>query len=101
MLYHSTDRFCRRGAPMENLAHSASFDADDKDAPSEPRIKNLRLLINPKSTESQQTQSLTPLTRGRSPAWPFEALDESNRLRKAGFDSFCSSWDVSIGTTFS
>ena len=25
MLYRSTDRLCRRGAPMENLAHSASF----------------------------------------------------------------------------
>ncbi|CDX14863.1 hypothetical protein MPLB_1490065 [Mesorhizobium sp. ORS 3324] len=33
MLYRSTDRLCRRGAPMENLAHSASFDSEDKDAP--------------------------------------------------------------------
>jgi hypothetical protein len=32
MLYRSTDRLCRRGAPMENLAHSASFDSKDKDA---------------------------------------------------------------------
>ncbi|MER8741201.1 hypothetical protein NKH61_33835, partial [Mesorhizobium sp. M1005] len=29
------------GAPMKNLAHSASFDSDDKDAPSKPGIKQL------------------------------------------------------------
>lgn len=33
MLYRSTDCLCRRGAPMKNLAHSASFDSEDKDAP--------------------------------------------------------------------
>ncbi|CDX20849.1 hypothetical protein MPL3356_340052 [Mesorhizobium plurifarium] len=38
MLYRSTDRLCRRGAPMQNLAHSASFDSDDKDAPSRPVV---------------------------------------------------------------
>jgi hypothetical protein len=41
MLYRSTDRLCRCGAPMKNLAHSASFDSDDKDAPSKPGIKHL------------------------------------------------------------
>ncbi|OBQ83720.1 hypothetical protein A9K71_23110 [Mesorhizobium sp. WSM3873] len=41
MLYRSTDRLCRRGAAMENLAHSASFDSEDKDAPSKPGIKHL------------------------------------------------------------
>jgi hypothetical protein len=41
MLYRSTDRLCRRGAPMKNLAHSASFDSEDKDAPSKPGIKHL------------------------------------------------------------
>ncbi|WP_210164315.1 hypothetical protein, partial [Mesorhizobium sp. LNJC398B00] len=40
MLYRSTDRLCRRGAPM-NLAHSASFDSDEKYAPSKPGIKHL------------------------------------------------------------
>src|SRR5262245_38347549 len=34
MLYRSTDRLCRRGAPMQNLAHSASFDSELKGAPS-------------------------------------------------------------------
>lgn len=41
MLYRSTDRLCRCGAPMQNLAHSASFDSEDKDAPSKPGIKHL------------------------------------------------------------
>lgn len=41
MLYRSTDRLCRRGAPMKNLAHSASLDSEDKDAPSKSGIKHL------------------------------------------------------------
>ncbi|MER9756411.1 hypothetical protein NKJ46_23785, partial [Mesorhizobium sp. M0166] len=31
------------GAPMQNLAHSASFDSDDNDEPSKPGIKQLGL----------------------------------------------------------
>ena len=34
MLYRSTDRLSRRGAPVKNLAHSASFDSCNKNAPS-------------------------------------------------------------------
>jgi hypothetical protein len=30
MLYRWTDRLCRCGAPMQNLAQSASFDSEDK-----------------------------------------------------------------------
>jgi hypothetical protein len=41
MLYRSTDRRCRRGAAMKNLAHSASRHADEKSAPSKPGIKHL------------------------------------------------------------
>jgi hypothetical protein len=41
MLYRSTDCLCRRGAPMKNLAHSASFESFDKDAPSKPGTKHL------------------------------------------------------------
>src|SRR3954468_21469043 len=33
MLYRSTDRLSRRGAPVKNLAHSASFDSCNKNAP--------------------------------------------------------------------
>ena len=43
MLYRSTDRRCRRGAPMVNLAHSASFHSQDKIAPSNPGTKHLGL----------------------------------------------------------
>src|SRR6478752_5838574 len=41
MLYRSTNRLCRRGAPMVNLAHSASFHSREKTAPSKPGIKQL------------------------------------------------------------
>jgi len=41
MLYRSTHRLCRAGAPVENLAHSASFHSLDKIAPSNPGIKHL------------------------------------------------------------
>jgi putative transposase len=44
MLYRSTDRLCRRGAPTQNLAHSASFDSEFKGAPSKPGIKHLAFL---------------------------------------------------------
>ena len=40
MLYRSTDRLCRCGAPMKNLAHSASFESLDKNAPSKPGTKH-------------------------------------------------------------
>ena len=45
MLYRSTDRLSRCGAPMQNLAHSASFDSEDKDAPSKPGIKHLKIVV--------------------------------------------------------
>ena len=41
MLYRSTDRRRRRGAPGVNLAHSASFHSREKHAPSKPGIKHL------------------------------------------------------------
>jgi hypothetical protein len=41
MLYRSTDCLCRRGAPMKNLAHSASFESLDKIAPSMSGTKHL------------------------------------------------------------
>src|SRR5215212_8602292 len=41
MLYRSTDRLSRRGAPMKNLAHSASFDSCNKNAPSKCGTKHL------------------------------------------------------------
>jgi hypothetical protein len=41
ILYRSTDRRCRRGAPVKNLAHSASLQLLDKTAPSKFGIKQL------------------------------------------------------------
>src|ERR1700730_12550164 len=41
MLYRSTDRLCRRGAAMKNLAHSASFHSPENNAPSKPGIEHL------------------------------------------------------------
>ena len=40
-LYRSTDRLSRGGAPVENLAHSASFNSGVENAPSKPGIKHL------------------------------------------------------------
>src|SRR5271170_5984614 len=42
-LYRSTDRLCRGGAAVENLAHSASLHAGENGAPSKPGIKHLGL----------------------------------------------------------
>jgi hypothetical protein len=41
MLYRSTDRLSRAGAPVQNLAHNASFDSCDNGAPSKAGIKHL------------------------------------------------------------
>jgi hypothetical protein len=41
ILYCSTDRLCRGGASMENLAHSASLHSGENDAPSKPGTKHL------------------------------------------------------------
>ncbi len=45
-LYCSTDRLSRCGASMKNLAHSASFHAGEKIAPSNPGIKHLNRAID-------------------------------------------------------
>src|ERR1041384_5072306 len=45
MLYRSTHRLCRAGAPVENLAHSASFHSRDKNALSNPGTKHLMILF--------------------------------------------------------
>src|ERR1700734_3788986 len=41
MVYRSTDRLCRCGAPMKNLSHSASFESLDKNAPLKSGTKHL------------------------------------------------------------
>jgi len=47
ILYCSTDRLCRRGAPVKNLAHSASLQSPDKIAPSKSGIKQLGSGLSP------------------------------------------------------
>ena len=46
MLDRSTDCRCRRGAAVQNLAHSASFHSREKTAPSNPGIKQSHLAEN-------------------------------------------------------
>jgi hypothetical protein len=41
ILYCSTDRLRRGGAPVQNLSHRASFHSCDKNAPSKSGIKQL------------------------------------------------------------
>ena len=43
MLYRSTDCLCRCGAAVKNLAHSASFQSLENNAPSNPGIKHCAL----------------------------------------------------------
>src|SRR5215211_2145710 len=45
MLDRSTHRRSRAGAPMKNLAHSASFHSNEKSAPSKPGTKHLRARV--------------------------------------------------------
>src|SRR5829696_3557450 len=47
MLDRSTDRLCRAGAPMENLAHSASFHSRERSAPPNHGTKHLGGMIRP------------------------------------------------------
>jgi hypothetical protein len=46
MLYRSTDRLCRSGAPMKSLSHSASFESLDKNAPPKDGTKHLASLAS-------------------------------------------------------
>lgn len=41
ILYCSTDRLCRRGAAVKNLAHGASFHSMENNAPSNAGTKHL------------------------------------------------------------
>src|ERR1700722_15917979 len=60
MLYRSTDRLSRRGAPVQNLAHSASFESLDKDAPSKAGTKNLGMACRGAVTRPDQSSVRCP-----------------------------------------
>jgi hypothetical protein len=51
MLYRSTHRRCRGGAPVQNLAHSASFHSKENNAPSKPGIKHVKLPVRIESRD--------------------------------------------------
>src|SRR3954468_12697495 len=57
MLDRSTHRRRRAGAPMQNLAHSASLQSDEKSAPSKPGTKHLR--VKWRSGREQPSKPLT------------------------------------------
>src|SRR5215211_6535662 len=64
MLDRSTHRLCRAGAPMENLAHSASFHSRERSAPSNHGIKQLgREPIQPLAFSGVSPSRLGSLTR--------------------------------------
>jgi putative SOS response-associated peptidase YedK len=71
MLYRSTDRRCRGGAAVVNLAHSASFHSLEKIAPSKPGIKHLVPITSFSENEVLPIGS-------RPPVW--FAFDESRPL---------------------
>src|SRR4029077_14631516 len=63
MLYRSTDRLCRCGAPMKNLSHSASFESLDKNAPLKSGTK--QLLSGPASPQMADLMGIAALTGAR------------------------------------
>jgi len=74
MLYRSTDRLCRRGAPMKNLAHSASFDSEEHAAHRTNELKVERQQrVAPESDDNrlflhgQHCQSCLPGTGRKQP----------------------------------
>src|SRR4051812_42682927 len=78
MLYRSTDRLSRRGAPVKNLAHSASFDSCNKNAPSKWGTKHLGGRPSARVSPPHAV-SLPP---------PRPATPSARRFRRRGPDSF-------------
>src|SRR5215217_263911 len=62
MVDRATDRRCRAGAPVKNLAHSASLHSGEKNAPSNPGTKHL---------------AIVPLAGFLSPLWRSEDMPKS------------------------
>jgi hypothetical protein len=54
MLYRSTDRLSRCGAPVKNLAHNASFHFKEKIAPSNSGTKQLRRTTGRRALDADQ-----------------------------------------------
>src|SRR5205814_10529456 len=83
-LYRSTDRLCRGGAAVKNLAQSASLHAGENNAPSKPGTKHLRLTIgrvplfrelgHPVETLGQVAQLLPNFREPGLPRQPSEGI---------------------------
>jgi hypothetical protein len=66
MLYRSTDRLCRCGAPVQYLSHSASFHSLEKYAPPNAGTKHL-------VKEKRQLTSSPSWRANRAPVQPPKA----------------------------
>jgi len=84
MRYRSTDRLCRGGAPMENLAHSASLHSLVKDAPSKPGTKHLALVFRADSRLRAKTLSGDPLYPPSNPGGASDTCAATMRHPTAG-----------------
>ena len=85
MLYRSTDRLCRCGAPMEYLAHSASLQSGVKSAPSKPGIKHLEAMGSMRSGPKRAI-AITASTSGAVRPLPTWASLEVLAVRAAAQD---------------
>src|SRR6059058_2331665 len=91
MLYRSTDRLSRRGAPVKNLAHSASFDSCHKNAPSKCGTKHPRKSFGMRARRALR-QTL-PLSPSITAATRLSSIDEprSEALRRGPSESVAAS----------
>src|SRR5580704_15816661 len=76
MLYRSTDRRCRCGAPMKNLAHSASLESLDKNAPSKTGTKQLASLFPSLNEHLRGARNIL-----NACAWPVERRADTKAVR--------------------
>src|SRR5262245_54770200 len=88
MLYRSTDRLCRCGAAVENLAHSASFHSLENNAPSNPGIKHLvhSAACNAagiKPARRRISAVVRPSPLGRQPGGPKRYIQASRHVQAA------------------
>jgi hypothetical protein len=81
MLYRSTHRRCRGGAPVKNLAHSASFHSKENNAPSKPGIKQLDAKLDKLVKMGGAQASPTPQTFSDSDSEEVVKLLVEGRVR--------------------
>src|SRR6185436_18300214 len=70
MLYRLTDRLCRCGAAVKNLAHSASFQSLENNAPSNPGIKHLERAQGSSLSRGEISKIVSPSAYERRFLWP-------------------------------